>query len=406
MNRRLTAVAALAVGAGLLAGCGQGPSGVTVTGTVVDKTVAAAVPSLPAAAASSAAGALGLGSYALVETVSARVGDTVTAGQVVATLDGSTLEAAVASAKADQQAAKAQVDVLAAGIEATYDKAKDVADAKAKLNKAIKTLTKTRAKLVKAQKAAKQARPKLAKQLKQAQALLAKYPPVPVPGVPAKATVKAGIAKLKAAIKKLDTGLKTIKKALPKLDKGLKKARKALKKLNDAAAKVVDARASLRDAKQVAEIAAGASGLPVDVAKAQLALTDVTAPASGVVVAAAQAGDRLAAGASVVTIRADQPAKVTAWLSPAQAAQVCLGDSARISGDWMAPGESVDASLTRIADGYAYPPTDATTAEIHLTTALEVEFTASGQLPAGVPVDVSVNGCRAGASRTEAEPKG
>jgi hypothetical protein len=118
-----------------------------------------------------------------------------------------------------------------------------------------------------------------------------------------------------------------------------------------------------------------------------------------VVVSVAGLGDHLAAGASVVGIRPDGPSQVTAWLSPAQAAQVCRGDAARIRGDWMPAGAGVAASLTRLADSYQYPPTDVTTDEIHLTRALEVEFTATTeQLPAGVPVDITITGCNPAAT--------
>ncbi|MDR1711289.1 MAG: HlyD family efflux transporter periplasmic adaptor subunit [Propionibacteriaceae bacterium] len=394
MRKSATALASLAICAGLLAGCTPASSGITVTGTVDDATVAVAVPAIAGPAAVSAASVLGLGSVVSVTSVSVRVGDEVAAGQVIAVVDADPLQAQLAAAQADEAAASAQVQVLASSIDATYDKAADIADAKKKINKAIKELKKTRAKLVKAQKQAKKARTQLAKQLQQAQALLDNYPPSPPPGTPTQAELQAAIKQLKAAIKKVDAGLKTIKKALPKLDKGLATAKKGLKDLNKASTKLTDARATLKDAKEVAEIAAGASSIPVEMVQAQLAVGEVAAPVSGVVVFAAKVGDRLAPGASLVTIREQQPSTVTAWLSPAQAARVCVGDAAQITGDWMLPGSTVGAKLTRFAESYAYPPTDVPTDEIHLTTALEVEFTADAQLPAGVPVDISLPGCR------------
>jgi hypothetical protein len=96
---------------------------------------------------------------------------------------------------------------------------------------------------------------------------------------------------------------------------------------------------------------------------------------------------------------------VTAWLSPTQAEQVCLGDDAQLTGDWMPQGTAISAKLTRFAEAYTYPPTNVATDEIHLTTALEAEFTAAdAQLPAGVPVDITIVGCRAGAD--ELQPNG
>jgi multidrug resistance efflux pump len=402
MRRAAVTALSLAICSGLLAGCGAAASaGITVTGTVEDSTVSVAVPTL-ALSPTKAASTLGLGSTVGVTSMAVRVGDSVRAGQVVAGLDVGIIQAKLTDAQADQDAAKAQVDVLDAAIDATYDKAWEVADAKKKLNKAIKELKKNRTKLEKAQKEAKKARPQLAKQLKQAQALLAKYPPVAVKGIPTKKELQAAIKKLKAAIKKIDAGLKEMKKALPKLDKALKTANKSLKKLNDAAADIVDARATLKDAKAVAELSAGASSIPIQLVQARLSVGEVTAPESGVVVYAASVGDQLAPGAALVTIRPSRPSTITAWLSPAQAAQVCLGDAAQLVGDWMPEGTAEAAKLTRFADSYAYPPTNVTTDEIHLTTALQVEFTATeAQLPAGVPVDITLAGCHLVASSLE-----
>jgi multidrug resistance efflux pump len=394
----LGSVAAAAAFA-LLTGCAATPAtGIVVTGTVEVSTTVVAAPILAVAVANptvgfpttheappttDAASLLGLGQTVRIASVAVREGDHVTAGQVVATTDPGTLEAELAIVKADKQAAKAQVDVLAAAIEETWEKAQT--GLKGDLSKALRKL--------------KAMRPQLVAKLREAEQLLANYPPVPPPGIPTPEQLKEAIAQLKAGIRKIDKGIRTIEAAQPKLKEGLAKARDGRRKLDDAAATITDVREQLTDARELAKIAAEASQIPVDLARAQVSLTELTAPVAGVVTSVAGVGDQLAAGASVVGIRPDGPSQVTAWLSPAQAAQVCRGDAARIRGDWMPAGAGVAASLTRLADSYQYPPTDVTTDEIHLTRALEVEFTATTeQLPAGVPVDITITGCNPAAT--------
>lgn len=403
-------LAGLLLALALLAGCTTGgSSGFTVTGTVDDDTDSVAVPilSVPVvdvdagfpesgdeASATNAAAVLGLGATVRLASVTVREGDVVSAGQVVASVDDGTLKAEVEVAKADQKAAKAQVQVLGAAISETYDKAADIKDAQQKVDDAIAKATKVKRQLAEALPKLRKVRRQLVAKLVAAEFLLNHYPPTPPPDLPTPEQLEAAIAQLKAGIRTVDANIAKIRKAQPKLDAGLKKAREARKKLDKAADKIVDVRGTLEDAKELAEISADASGIPVELARVQLDLTELTAPVAGVVTRAAKAGDVLSPGASVVDIRPDGPSTVTAWLSPAQAAQVCVGDAATISGDWMPPGTSVDASLTRLGTRYEYPPSDVTTDEIHLTRALEVRISATTeQLPAGVPVDITITGC-------------
>ncbi|HQD96389.1 MAG TPA: HlyD family efflux transporter periplasmic adaptor subunit [Propionicimonas sp.] len=407
--------AAVLVGTLLVAGCAPAPAELVVAGRVKDRLETVAVPTLamPAvnldagfessgqrtADASRTASTYALGSFIQLADVLVAEGDTVRVGQTLATLDASGLEAQVQVAKADAKVTAAQVDLLAAAIDKTDDKAEEVADKTADVKKAINTLTDTKAKLVKARKQLKKQRPLVAKQLKQAQELLANYPPVPVPGIPSREELQQGIAKLKAALKKMDAGLKKINTNLPKLEKGLRKAKDGLEKLADAADKITDARAGLVDLKELAEIAADTMQVPIELAQVQFKLAVLTAPADGVVVSVAASGDRLAPGATAVAIRPATPSKVTAWLSPVQLGQVCVGDEASVAGDW--GNAATPATLTRIAPAAEYPPTSVPTEEVHLTRAVEVEFTATAQLPAGVPVEITINGCRFAADHEE-----
>jgi multidrug resistance efflux pump len=367
----------------LVAGCSTPSAGVTAVGTVVDDPTIVAVPILTDSAQTKR-----------IEKVLLAEGDSVRAGQELARIDDAVLVAQLDVAKADQTVAHAQVDVLTSAIAKTHDKAADVADARSDVKDAITKLKATKAKLLDTQSKLHRTRAQLATKLAAAKKLLASYPPVAVPGVPSKDELRAAIAQLTAGIAKIDAGLKQIAKALPKLSQGLVKATDGLAKLADADAKISDARAQLVDARELARIGASASAIPVFLAELQLTLAVVTSPADGTVISIAAAGDQLAPGATLARIRTDDPAKVNAWLAADQLARVCQGDAATLAGDWMPPGQTMAATLTRIGTEFTYPPSNTTTDEVHLTRAVEVQLTATGALPAGVPVEVSISGCR------------
>lgn len=367
----------------LAAGCSAPSTSVTAVGTVVDDPTIVAVPVLSDSSVTKR-----------VEKVLLSEGDPVRAGQEVARIDDAVLEAQVEVARADQEVAHAQVDVLTAAIATTYDSAADVADARAKVKDAIRKVTATKAKLISTRSQLRKTRAQLVAKLEAARKLLANYPPVPVPGVPSKSELMAGIAQLTAGIAKIDAGLKTIAAALPKLATGLKKATDGLKKLADADAKIADARAQLVDARELARIGAKASAIPVSLAELQTKLATVTSPVDGTVLSVASTGDELAPGATLARIRTDEPSTVTAWLAADQLARVCQGGAATLTGDWMPPGTTMGATLTRIGTEFTYPPTNTSTDEVHLTRAVEVELTATGTLPAGVPVEISITNCR------------
>jgi multidrug resistance efflux pump len=205
----------------------------------------------------------------------------------------------------------------------------------------------------------------------------------------------SGLARIDAGLDRTGAGLARIRTGLPTIDAGLATARDGRAQLDDATAKLVDARRELRHRKDQAEIAARTARIAVQVARRTLGDATVTAPADGVVVRAAAPGDVLAPGAALVSIRPDAPSRATVWLAPDELSQVCVGDSATLHGDWMPAGTSAPARLTRIGQRWYYPPSWHVTDEVHLTRALPVEVTAStGALPAGVPVDITIDGCR------------
>lgn len=420
VRRLVGTTAALAL---LASGCAPAPSGIVVSGTVDDTLKTVTVPSLTVPAVNLDAGFTDLtGAYnpatgttapktssvgttydigATVRIASVKVaqGDTVKAGQVVATVDTHALDAALASAKADAEASAANVGLISDAIDTTYDKEADVKDARQKVHDAIDKIHDGQAKLLKARKTIQQALPKLKAALAQVEQMIATYPPVPPPNYPTLEDLQASAKKLTAQIAQLTAGLKKINATLPQLAAGLKKAKAGLKKLDDAEAKITDARGTLRDQKKLLEILADTAPIQVDVVHAQVSLATLRSPVDGVVVSVAAAGDQLAPDATVVSIRETGPSTVTGWLSPAQLDQVCQGDSASVAGDWTTT--TTPAALTRIGTAAQYPPSTIATDEIHLTRAIEVQFTATRQLPAGVPVEVTIQGCRPAADTNE-----
>ena len=421
--RSLLAVAMAGTVAAALAGCTTAPSALLVSGTVEDRLQAVVVPDLGLPAVNLDAGfsnltgrtdpvsgrtspnlstvgaTYGFGSFVRITELQVAVGDTVRVGQPLATVDTSTHKAQLAAAKADAAVATAQVGLLADAIDTTYDKQADVEDAKAEVSDAIDQIHDGRAKLLKARATIRKNLPLARKGLAQVEAAIAGLPP----GVPVPEELRAKQKELTATIKGMEAGLKTIEANLPKLAKGLKKANAGLRKLNDALATIADARGSLRDLKELATLQAEALKVPIQVVRAQLALAELISPADGVVVAAVSPGDVLAPGATAVRIREFGASRVTAWLAPNQWAQVCQGDPATLTGDWMPAGAGVEARLTRIGTRADYPPTSVATEEVHLTRAVEVAFTATEQLPAGMPVELNIQGCHPAAGTTDTD---
>ncbi len=344
------------------------------------------------------AGALGFGSTVRVSEVSVVEGDRVRAGQVLVNLDARAQAAQLAGAKADAAVAAAQVGLLDDAIATTFDKEADVNDARDKVRDGIAKIHSGQKKLRAAAAGLRATRADLVTRLRAAEELLAHYPPVPID--PPKEALPGIIAGLRDGIAKIDAGLRTLHRLRAKLARGLRQAAAGLRKLDDALARIGDARGNLRGLRRLAELQATALRVPIDTARAQQRMTTLTAPVDGVVVSVAPVGAQLAPGATVVSIRQAQPSRLTAWLSPSQLRRVCTGDPARVVGDWMT-GDGVPATLTSISRSAEYPPTSVSTEEVHLTRAVEVEFTAAEQLPAGVPVEVIIQGCHPAADQPE-----
>ena len=423
--RPLTALLALSL---LLSGCAGGTQ-LRLQATVADDLAVIAMPALVTPALNLDAGfatttpptrsttpaGLGLGSFVAVAEVMVREGDRVSAGQEIVRLDDRMLRAALTAAAADAEVAAAQVGVLKSAVAQADDAAREIADKRgevkdaiaelkdkrAEVKKAISQLTSTRDKLAKQRTTVRKQRDQLVAQRKELQRILESLPPE----APNRPEIEAGIAKLTegigklngalkqmdAGLKKLNKGLKQARTGLGKLDEGIKKANKGLTKLADAASDLSDARAQLVRLQRLADVAVGTAAVGVDLAQQQLDQAVVVSPQAGIVISVVAAGDQLAPGATLVTVRRDAPRRLVTWLSPAQAATACLGDAAAVQTDW---GQDATAELTRIATTADFPPTGFATDETHLTRAFAVELSTSAELPAGAPVTVLLQPCR------------
>lgn len=374
MTPRALAMAAIA--AITLSGCAGAPTEVAVTGTVTDQTKAVAIPAI--------------GTTALVVRTPAPLGSHVSVGQTLVQLDDTILTARLRQARSAVDVADAQVGQIHSAIDKTYSADSKLASARIAISRAIDQLSAKASQLADSQRQLLTARNGLSSQLIRVQAALR------TPGLPPSeiARLQQLARTLQAQLAKIDSTLAMIEKTAPRLTLGLKTARSNQAKLQSASTNISDARAQLRRLAKLAKIVADAAPIGVELATVQRNQATVTAPMTGTVVDMALPGDRLAPGATVAAIRPDDPTQVTAWLAPDQLAMVCVGDQARLHGDWMAPGTSVPARLSWISPTADFPPSNTATKETHLMRATKVALTSDSQLPAGIGIDITITGCQ------------
>ena len=201
----------------------------------------------------------------------------------------------------------------------------------------------------------------------------------------------AGLAKATSGLAQIDSGLAQIATGVATIDQKAHQARDGLASIDSGLSQLGDARTQLVNAQALATVAIASYDVAVTQAQQQSGLATVTATSAGVVVSAPRVGDVVLPGTPLVRIREDQPATVTAWLAPDDAARLCTGDAARIATD---AGTTVDATLTRIGTDVAYPPSFVATDRTHLTRAVAITVTTSATLPPGWPVDLRLTPCR------------
>jgi multidrug efflux pump subunit AcrA (membrane-fusion protein) len=393
--RTIVALAAVSLFA---SACAPDSAQIVASGRVTSDEVTVSMPTLPvpspaigaATARSRTATAValaGLGRAQRIESVTVEVGDTVTAGQEVARLDDAMLAADIGAAKAAARAARAQVDVLDARLGDVTDARATIAETRVTVSAASAKLTTTRAELTGSLATARAQRAKL-------QALLDALTGAPGAGRPPTGTAPPGPtpdpATLRAAIARLDAGIATMTAGLAKIDAGLAKARAGLAKLSTASAKTADARSALRRVRAIAREGVHVRDAAVALAAARRDLAVLSSPCAGTVVSAAGAGEALAPGAPVVTIRPTGAVSVEVWLAPEKARRLALGDTASVRTD--GGGAALHATVTRIGVRAVYPPSWVATTDVHMTRAIPVRVTlddSSAVLHPGVPADVT-----------------
>lgn len=391
-------IAALAAASLLVSACAPATKTIEASGRVVDDAVTVSMPTLPvpspvigAASARSrtatAVALVGLGRAQRIESVGVAVGDTVSAGQKVAQLDDAMLIADEGAARAAAKAARAQVDVLDARLGDVADARATIAETRATVSAAITKLTKTRAELTATLATARAQRAKL-------QAILDAMTGNPGPGKPPTGTVPPGPTPnpdaIRAAIARLDAGIAKMTDGLAKIDAGLAKARTGLARLSTASATTADARSTLRRVRALAREAVHVRDAAVALTVTRRDLAAVSAPAAGTVIAVCSAGEALAPGAPLVTIRPTQAASVEVWLAPEKARRLSLGDGASVRTD--GPTAPLRATVSRIGVRAVYPPSWVATTDVHMMRAILVRVTlddSSAPLHPGVPADVT-----------------
>jgi X-X-X-Leu-X-X-Gly heptad repeat protein len=418
MGRRAVTVVALAALAMAAAGCTvmspSASSPLVLVGTADDDVRVGQVPALvspvvdpdagfasePGSVASSTPGnPASSASYVRVTSTSVQVGDRVTAGQEAVRFDDAALAAGVAVAQANLAVAESQLPVLDATIADTRATSSTLADKRTTIEDAIATLTGNQATLQQNLATARQGLATLKgaiKQLAAAQAAVA----ATVPTTPQEAAMVAAkkqalasqAAQANAQLAAVTGGISQLTSGLAQIETGLTQATSGLSTVKKAQTSVADARRQLTDVRAIAAVAVDASTVAVHLAEARRGLAAVTAPSDGIVVAVASAGDVLAVGAPAVTVLPDVTT-LTTWVSPTQAASLCLGQAATLLGDW-APAATIPAKLTRMGVTAAFPPNQQPSDEVHLTRAIDVQFTASGSLPAGVPLEIHLTPCQ------------
>lgn len=374
-------------------GCSRdGATTVDITGRVVDETVALPAPviavpapdieagfdtSAPTTASAGAndapasgaagAGAQGAGSSAggwvRVGALSANVGDTVSTGQVLATMDTAALGAALEAAKADEKLAQANVKLVDDRAGTLTLTASEIASKTVELNKTITDLTLQRAELQIKLNAAKAAAGSL----------------TPT------STIPPGQTDPRVLVKQLEA-------ALAKVDAALEKARQGVTDLATAQTDVNTAQSTVRYVRDAASAIAEGYAAAADLARAQYDRAQITAPFDAEVVSIAQPGAVLAGGAPVVVLRRSSAGRIETFVTDETRPALAVGAQVAVFSDSQ-PSRGYTGRISAIGNEYGFVPTYFATKVIHLTRGfrVEIELDQGQTLPAGTPVDVSIS---------------
>lgn len=339
-----------------------------------------------------------------LSAVNVRQGDTVAAGDVVATLDTALLDLGVRQAKAAAARASSDVSLMESNLDTVADNQGKLADAKSEIRKGSSQLTTARAKLATARKELVSTRAKalagkkaLEAQVAAVEQLIAGGGSAPTTGAPGPtpqqllATLKTKIAELNAGLKKMDAGLIKIDAGLAKVDAAEAKIATAKSKLATGASALADAKTQLDAAKDVLGRVADARKIAVQAAQAQRDAATLTAPVAGVVTFARPSGTVAMVGAPVARIAPQRVQLVDTYVTGEQLERIKVGSEAQVVADSLA-GQIFAGHVETIGSTYIFPPTTFPTDIVHMTRAVKVTVAldSATRIPPGTPVDLTI----------------
>jgi len=371
----------------LLAGCSnEQATTLDLTGRVVSETIALPAPILTVPAPDLEAGFETTGAVAAdakdnaasagttrpnssattwirVASVNTGLGQTVKEGEVIATVETATLDAALAAAKADEQLAQATVKLIDDKSGTLTTTASEVASKTAELSKTITDLTLQRA--------------DLQVKLSAAEAAAA--------SITTTTTIPPGQTDPRVQVKLLEA-------AIAKIDAALEKAQQGLIDLATAQTDLATAQSAIQYTRDAAAAVAEGYAVATSIAQTQLERAQVVAPLDAVVVAIANPGEVLAGGAPIVVLRPSKASTIETFVTDEgrQALTVGVQVGALIDSQ---PARGYTGRVSAIGNEYGYVPTWFSTKVIHLTRGfrVEIELDQGQTLPAGTPVDVSIS---------------
>ncbi|MCL1838268.1 MAG: HlyD family efflux transporter periplasmic adaptor subunit [Propionibacteriaceae bacterium] len=194
---------------------------------------------------------------------------------------------------------------------------------------------------------------------------------------------------LTAQINQAQAALKQLDAARAKMGQGVGQANSGLDNLSSSSAELKELKAELQQLRKAAESGVVATQIGVELANYQLGQAQIVAPVSGTIVQIASPGQILPNGAQLAVIDPDTPKHVTAWATPEQREQFCVGSKATITATWL-PGEAISGTVVSLGNEAKYPPTFTISKDIHLMRAYQVEIETEQSLPAGLFVDISI----------------
>jgi multidrug resistance efflux pump len=330
----------------------------------------------------------------MLKRVYVHEGDTVKAGDILATYDTKMLDLGVVAAKADARRTKTNVSLMNKALDSIQSAKGKLATARSTaFGQVAKGIATAKAKLYKQHADAVKALPSLEAQMGKLQAELAVTPPTDANFAVIKAQIKQLMPLLMGA-EALVKGWPQIKKAFAKqTGKAAKKAAATINsKIGLARSKIRKAEKQIKDARSVLRIIANSAHVGIDLAEAKRDLAVVRAPVGGVVTFARAGGTVAMVGAPLVRIIPDTPQKIDTYLTPEQIATVAVGDAVDVSFD-SSGHKVVHGTVSSIGTEYLFPPTSFPTQVVHMTKTLKTTITLDQgySAPPGTPVDLSIH---------------